>query len=315
MPYCSKCGKEVLSVGSFCQHCSGNLSATSGNIQSSIMTSGLTNDDFKTFVGKNSDKYLAKFAKFNVEGTDSFSATWHWPAFFVPFWWLLYRKMYVWAILAFFIGIIPYVGLLAGFGWAIVANYIYYNHAKKKLLEIKQSHPAPETQKAVIAVTGGTGNAVLIIVAVLGAIAVLGILAAIAIPGYIGMQERSRKGVITRTSATATPELQAWLNSSLKGSNIFLSQTRDIDTDGNGVVNNEDLTNSELLAKGVCRQYVMMKTSAFNEKSPWDVNLDLWSINSGNGQIQCAQYADNSITLTTTDKNGKVIDTKIITAE
>ena len=191
MSYCIKCGKEVLEGNSFCQHCGGNLSATPNSMQTSSMSSGLTNEDFAPFVGKNSEKYLTKFAKFNVGGIDSFKATWHWPAFIVPFLWMLYRKIYGWAILAFFLGFIPYVGLVTGFVWAIVANYIYYKHAKKKLLEIKQLHPAPETQKAVITVTGGVENAALIIGALIALVAVIGILAAIAIPNFIAYTNRA----------------------------------------------------------------------------------------------------------------------------
>ena len=196
MSYCTKCSKEVLEGSSFCQHCGGNLSATPNSIQTSSMSSGLTNEDFAPFVGTNSEKYLTKFAKFNVGGIDSFKVTWHWPALFVPFLWMLYRKMYGWAILAFFLGIIPYVGLVTGFVWAIVANYIYYKHAKKKLLEIKQLHPAPETQKAVITVTGGVGNAALIIGALIALVAVIGILAAIAIPNFIAYRNRAYQATV-----------------------------------------------------------------------------------------------------------------------
>lgn len=178
MYYCSKCGKEVLEGSSFCQHCGGSLSATPSSMQTSSVSSGLTNEDFKAFVGNNSEKYLGKFAKFNEGGIDNFKATWHWPAFFVPFAWLLYRKSYGWAILAFFLGIIPFVGVVAMFGWAIVANYMYYKHAKRKLLEIKQLHSAPETQKDAITVTGGVSIAALIIGEVIRLIAVIGILLA-----------------------------------------------------------------------------------------------------------------------------------------
>jgi Tfp pilus assembly protein PilE len=193
MSYCPKCGKEVLEGNSFCQHCGGSLSSTPGSMQAQTqnMSSGLTNEDYAAFVGKNWEKYLPKFAKFNVGGIDSFKATWHWPAFFVPFLWLLYRKLYGWAILAFFLGIIPYVGLVTGFFWALVANRLYYNHTKKKLLEIKQLHPTPETQRAVIAVTGGVGNAALIIGVLVGGIAIIGILAAIAIPQFVTYRERA----------------------------------------------------------------------------------------------------------------------------
>lgn len=192
MSYCTKCGKEVLEGSSFCQHCGENMSSVKSSIHTPSMSSVLTNDDFATFVGKNSEKYLTKFAKFNIGGIDSFKATWHWPALFVPFWWMLYRKMYGWAILAFVTGWIPYIGwFLLPIVWAIVANRLYYNHAKKKLLEIKQLHPSPETQRAVISVTGGVGYAALLIAVPIGSLVIFGILAAIAIPNFIAYREKA----------------------------------------------------------------------------------------------------------------------------
>lgn len=309
MAYCTKCGKEVVEGSSFCQNCGEKLSNLQSGIQNPAMSSMITDEDLTTFIGTNATKYLTKFKKFNIGGIDNFGATWHWPAFFVPFWWMLYRKIYGWAVLAFFIGIIPYVGLFSGIVWAIMANYIYYRHAKRKLLEIKQLHPSPETQKAVIAVTGGVGNVALLIGVLIGLVAVIGILAAIAIPGHIGMQERSRKGAITRTATSAQPELQSWLNASVKkGENANL---REQDTDGNGVINENDLTNSELLNKGACTQYVMLQNSIKKEKSPWDSNVELWTTGTGKGQIACIQ-SDSSIELTLFDKNGTTIETKTI---
>lgn len=314
MSFCSKCGKEVLEGGGFCKHCGGSLSVTPGHVQAPGMTSGLTNDDFIAFVGKNFEKYLPKFAKFNVGGMDSYKATWHWPAFFVPFWWLLYRKLYGWAALAFFTAWIPYIGwFLIPIVWALTANYIYYRHAKKKLLEIRQLHPAPETQRAVIAVAGGVGNAALIFVPI-GLLVVMGILSAIAIPAYIGMQEKAKKGAVSKTISSATPELQSWLNSSLKGKDGSSGNAREVDTDGNGNVNNDDMSNAQLL-NNVCNQYVLMKTTTGQDRSPWDGNSNLWSMGTGNGQIRCMQSAENIVTLTAADKNGGVINTVTITAQ
>ena len=65
--------------------------------------------------------------------------------------------------------------------------------------------------------------------------AIIGILAAVAIPGYIGMQERGRKGAVTRVAEASVPELQAWMNSAKKASGpqgaLF-----EIDTNGDGII-------------------------------------------------------------------------------
>src|SRR4030066_1597219 len=82
-------------------------------------------------------------------------------------------------------------------------------------------------------------------------VAIIGILAAIAIPGYLGMQERSKKGAVIRAGSASEPELQGWLNSTLKtGLGSGLTEN---DTDGNGSITvGTDLNNSSLSAAGLC---------------------------------------------------------------
>ncbi len=191
MPYCTKCGKEVAEGSSFCQSCGEKLSAPQGSMRSASLSSVITDEDFATFIGKNAEKYLTKFTKFNADGVDSFEATWHWPAFFVPFFWMLYRKLYLWALLTFVLGIIPYFGFFAMIAFGLTGTYIYYKHAKKKLLELKGLHPSSDVQRAIeIACAGGVNN-VAIVVAPLVLIAVVGILAAIAIPQYAAYRQKA----------------------------------------------------------------------------------------------------------------------------
>src|ERR1700693_5073054 len=77
-------------------------------------------------------------------------------------------------------------------------------------------------------------------------VAIIGILAAIAIPGYLGMQEKSRKGALIRSATAAIPEIQAWLQSSKGDPNA-----KEVDTNGNGAVEASDMTNAALAAAGV----------------------------------------------------------------
>jgi hypothetical protein len=100
-------------------------------------TAEVTEEDFSSFIGKNAENYIQEFRKFNVDGVDKFSWTWHWPAFFFGFWWLLYRKLYVWALIAFLLLFIPYWFFLNSFVYGAVANYIYYKHTKKKITKYK----------------------------------------------------------------------------------------------------------------------------------------------------------------------------------
>jgi len=98
-------------------------------------------------------------------------------------------------------------------------------------------------------------------------VAIIGILAAIAIPGYIGLQERSRKNVVIRHATASLPEIQSWM---------FASRTNqyetEIDTNNDGAINGSDLTNSGLAASGVADVYVSAKSG---DKNPWD-NTALW---------------------------------------
>lgn len=125
-------------------------------------------------------------------------------------------------------------------------------------------------------------------------VAIIGILAAIAIPGYIGMQERSRKGAVTRATAAAEPELQAWLNSAIKGMGAGTQAALvEVDANGDGQISagaaatlaTGDVNNSQLgawLAAGtLCSQYVSAKQHMAGEMSPWDPLSSLWSAGPG----------------------------------
>lgn len=87
------------------------------------------------FIGPNSEKYLRKFKGFAK--SEGFSASWHWPAFLVPFFWLLYRKFYLLALGVFFLSLIPLVNFGVFIAMGISAYYLYYNKAKKTLDEYK----------------------------------------------------------------------------------------------------------------------------------------------------------------------------------
>lgn len=99
----------------------------------------VTEDEFAAFIGVRASRYLSKFRKFSIDGIDRFAATWHWPAFFCGFWWLLYRKMYLWALVYFIMLAIPYANVAAWITLAIGANYLYYSHAKNKINAAKNA--------------------------------------------------------------------------------------------------------------------------------------------------------------------------------
>lgn len=82
-------------------------------------------------------------------------------------------------------------------------------------------------------------------------VAIIGILAAIAIPAYIGAQEKARKSNCSKAQASAESDLQHWLNSALKGSSATApgAGLTEVDSDWNGTVQvTADLTNALLFA-------------------------------------------------------------------
>lgn len=155
----------------------------------------VTEEDFAHFIGKNADKYLSKFGEFTVRGADKFALTWHWPVFFFGFLWMLYRKLYLWALLAFFLPIIApfvssYFNLLIMIAWGMTGNYIYYKHAKKKILKLKTDQSCFDLSLMATSLRkiGGVNRWVPYIALLM---AIVGILAAISIPGYAPYKTKS----------------------------------------------------------------------------------------------------------------------------
>jgi len=153
-------------------------------------------------------------------------------------------------------------------------------------------------------------------------VAIIGILAAIAIPGYLGMQERSRKGAVTRAAAAGEPELQAWLHSATKGLQAgtgIQGALREVDTNGSGGIDSPgDLNNSalgELITAGtLCSQYVNAKQQLQSEMSPWSATAgSLWVNTSTAGRIACVQNAnETSVVISAEDSSGTEIHRKVL---
>lgn len=155
-------------------------------------------------------------------------------------------------------------------------------------------------------------------------VAIIGILAAIAIPGYLGMQERSRKGAVIRAASAAEPDLQGWLNSALKGlaaGTGIQGSLYEVDSDGNGIIQSGvDYNNSSLgaligVANNLCSQYVSAKYALQAEKSPWSTTAgSLWVTGVGtSGKIACSHGASSAnIVLNAQDSSGQPVHSKTL---
>ncbi|MEK6528365.1 MAG: prepilin-type N-terminal cleavage/methylation domain-containing protein [Nitrospirota bacterium] len=110
-------------------------------------------------------------------------------------------------------------------------------------------------------------------------VAIIGILAAIAIPAYIGAQEKARKATLIKAAASAESDLQHWMNSAIKGAVAGSPGAAlvEVDTNWDGVITAAgDMTNALLFAvagatgpasDSVVTQYATV--ARVLELSPW----------------------------------------------
>ena len=154
-------------------------------------------------------------------------------------------------------------------------------------------------------------------------VAIIGILAAIAIPGYIGMQERSRKGAVIRSASATEPELQAWLNSALKGLGTGTQAALiEVDSNGDGVVGTAggavDVDNSQLgvylTAGNLGSAYINAKQASGQEMSPWYPNFSLYTNAAASGVVNVSNTVavPYAISIAAYDKDANIIHQKTL---
>ena len=140
---------------------------------------------YRAVIGRrNQNYYLSYFHRADARGYAP--VAWHWPIFFLGVFWLLYRKQYRFALIAF---ALPYFALLLatvintavpgsggpllwifvgafGFGWLpLKANALYYQWARHEVDMARALMPnQPAAQEAHLEQRGGTNDQLPLIV-------------------------------------------------------------------------------------------------------------------------------------------------------
>lgn len=236
--FCPKCGNSNDDSAKFCSSCGSALPQAVKDVpppQTEIDAPRNPDERYKAIVGpKNQDYYLSHFSRF--DSNRKAGVSWHWPAFFVTFYWFLYRKMWLNALIYFFLPYLVMIPLgivgavagnsadtLIGIGYVlfliaifvlppIYANTLYYKHCKKKIAEAGSSSQDLQRQLGKLSGKGGTSNVALIFVLVFAFIAFIGILAAIAIPAYQDYTTKARLAEAVTVGRSAADSVSNYYN-------------------------------------------------------------------------------------------------------
>lgn len=195
--YCSKCGTQSVATKSFCSRCGNPLNSSVNNVnqtyiqpnssmcytenqnnyntyyqQQTTMYGNVSLDpDFLIYVGQNHDYYLRKFLELKNHNK---KISWNWCAFFVTPYWLMYRKMYSYAIgvlgVLFFLALIgntltSLISLAGYILFGMFGNYIYMQYVEKK---ISHSSYLNEPYKSQYILKSGGVSSTAVILTVIG---------------------------------------------------------------------------------------------------------------------------------------------------
>lgn len=182
---CPKCGASNEAGSAFCTKC-GNSLAKTEVVDHISNNESYTQEELSLFLEKNQSYYLEKFNLIEKTGDKK---AWNWCSFLIGGYWMLYRKMYVQAIIYIIanliLGCIPFIGwalsLALCVGLGIFGNSLYLDHIKKTFTEIGCADS--NMRSTLINKKGGTNLVLPILLAVIPVI--IGIIASIFI-GVMG---------------------------------------------------------------------------------------------------------------------------------
>lgn len=201
--FCPQCGRNNERADRFCGGCGHALDGAEAPADAAEADRVF----YETAIGpKRRDYYLERFARFDEEGGSR--ASWHWPAFFFTQWWLLYRKMWLYAALYFVLPsllMMPMaiaLGALSGDEWSwpgwmfgvwfilyfvlpgLFANALYHRHCRRLIARVRASSDNVQRQLGELSARGGTSRAVFVLLLLFGLPLLFGMVAAIALPVY-----------------------------------------------------------------------------------------------------------------------------------
>ena len=172
---CKNCGAWVEDDDRFCEHCGNNLSSVDDpvviDVEPEVVEAEIimppkrydspaadAREVRERLIGSKTEYYLPRFEK--METLNSIT-DWNWAAFFFGFWWMLYRKMYVFGAVALVVTellsmlTIPGLGLLVSLAVGVVGNFLYMkdiNNRTDKAMDLQ-----PEEREVYIQKNSGTG--------------------------------------------------------------------------------------------------------------------------------------------------------------
>ena len=105
-------------------------------------------------------------------------------------------------------------------------------------------------------------------------LAIISLILSIAIPVYLGLRDKTRMEIFIADGRSAIPEIYSWLQSATSPN----QNAKEIDTNCDGMIDSEDMTNRELREAGVAKTFADCRNKVFKDKSPWSGQLPLWTI-------------------------------------
>jgi len=116
-------------------------------------------------------------------------------------------------------------------------------------------------------------------------VAVIAILTAIAIPNFLGLQEKARRKAIKEVASSAKPELYHWIESAIQNKRGI------VDVDGDGIVTPGEIHTNLINLPHSWIEAFAVKAGG-TPLSPWG-NKPLFTVNSiGTGQISLSRISN-----------------------